>query len=216
MGVFSDHNPTASCVNICVNRPQTSATHHLRRHSAPRCTPDDAAHAPKCTFWPVSCLSGRQSSDIVRMCYGLTSPAQHTPRPNPIPFAVPARSNEQNQYLLAQMSASKLRPCHPRAATFRQYKTTTRAPVRPASPRRPGFLSKLPTMASLRALLLLATLVVPTLGATYNLVDTYQGAGFLSGFTHQAIADPTHGRVYVSPLPTISLVPSPHILSFTW
>ena len=50
-------------------------------------------------------------------------------------------------------------------------------------------------MASSRALLLLATLVVPTLGATYNLVDTYQGAGFLSGFTHQAIADPTHGRV---------------------
>lgn len=29
----------------------------------------------------------------------------------------------------------------------------------------------------------------------YNIVDTFVGSSFLSGFDHQAIADPTHGRV---------------------
>ncbi|KAG8867272.1 hypothetical protein FRB98_004265 [Tulasnella sp. 332] len=31
--------------------------------------------------------------------------------------------------------------------------------------------------------------------ATYNIVDTYIGPSFLTGFTHQAIPDPTNGRV---------------------
>ncbi|KZT38118.1 family 16 hypothetical endo-1,3(4)-beta-glucanase from glycoside hydrolase [Sistotremastrum suecicum HHB10207 ss-3] len=31
--------------------------------------------------------------------------------------------------------------------------------------------------------------------ATYKLQDNYVGSNFLTGFTHQAIADPTHGRV---------------------
>ncbi|QRV78202.1 glycoside hydrolase family 16 protein [Ceratobasidium sp. AG-Ba] len=41
--------------------------------------------------------------------------------------------------------------------------------------------------------------------ATYNLVDNFVGSGFLNGFSHQAIADPTHGRVnYVSQSTAIS------------
>lgn len=32
-------------------------------------------------------------------------------------------------------------------------------------------------------------------GASYNVKDTFIGSSFLSGFTHEAIADPTHGRV---------------------
>jgi hypothetical protein len=31
--------------------------------------------------------------------------------------------------------------------------------------------------------------------ATYTVSDTFIGSSFLSGFDHQAIADPTHGRV---------------------
>ncbi|KAG8960026.1 hypothetical protein FRC03_007139 [Tulasnella sp. 419] len=31
--------------------------------------------------------------------------------------------------------------------------------------------------------------------ATYAVSDTFIGTGFLNGFTHEAIADPTHGRV---------------------
>lgn len=34
----------------------------------------------------------------------------------------------------------------------------------------------------------------PTIYA-WSLVDNYVGPSFLSGFTHQNIADPTHGRV---------------------
>lgn len=33
------------------------------------------------------------------------------------------------------------------------------------------------------------------LAATYHLSDNHIGSDFLSTFTHQAIADPTHGRV---------------------
>jgi hypothetical protein len=43
----------------------------------------------------------------------------------------------------------------------------------------------------IRALSLAA---VPALGA-YTLVDNYVGSSFLSQFEHEAIADPTHGRV---------------------
>ena len=44
-------------------------------------------------------------------------------------------------------------------------------------------------------LVLLSCLLTPALGATYSQTDSYQGSDFLSGFVHQAIADPTHGRV---------------------
>ncbi|KAI0799792.1 putative laminarinase [Irpex lacteus] len=43
---------------------------------------------------------------------------------------------------------------------------------------------------------LTACSLLPTVfAATYSLSDTYQGSSFLSGFVHEAIADPTHGRV---------------------
>ena len=58
----------------------------------------------------------------------------------------------------------------------------------------PFTTTMLPTCATA---FVFAALVVPALGASYTLSDTYMGSGFLSGFTHQAIADPTHGRVYV-------------------
>ena len=35
------------------------------------------------------------------------------------------------------------------------------------------------------------------LGATYSQTDSHTGTGFLKSFSHQAISDPTHGRVYV-------------------
>lgn len=34
--------------------------------------------------------------------------------------------------------------------------------------------------------------------ATYSLKDNFVGSSFLTGFTHEAIADPTHGRVLVA------------------
>lgn len=45
------------------------------------------------------------------------------------------------------------------------------------------------------ALLVLVSLAVNVLGATYSLSDSYEGSGFNSGFTYEAIADPTNGRV---------------------
>lgn len=49
------------------------------------------------------------------------------------------------------------------------------------------------------ALLAAAAALPGALGATYHLTDNHVGADFLSSFSHQAIADPTHGRVnYVS------------------
>lgn len=51
------------------------------------------------------------------------------------------------------------------------------------------------TMFASRTLFALSTLVVSALGATYSQTDSHQGDGFLKSFTHQAIADPTHGRV---------------------
>ena len=41
-----------------------------------------------------------------------------------------------------------------------------------------------------------SSFIVGTLAATYHLSDNHVGADFLSTFTHEAIADPTHGRVY--------------------
>ncbi|KDQ51417.1 glycoside hydrolase family 16 protein [Jaapia argillacea MUCL 33604] len=47
----------------------------------------------------------------------------------------------------------------------------------------------------MRAFAILASLVPAALAATYSLTDDYVGPNFLTGFTHQAIADPTNGRV---------------------
>ncbi|KAG8709445.1 hypothetical protein FRC09_000665, partial [Ceratobasidium sp. 395] len=44
----------------------------------------------------------------------------------------------------------------------------------------------------LSALVIAATVARAT---AYTLVDTFIGSSFLTGFDHQAIADPTHGRV---------------------
>ena len=57
----------------------------------------------------------------------------------------------------------------------------------------------------LASLLVTISLVPVVLSATYSVSDTFIGADFLTGFQHQAIADPTHGRVYVAFL----LMPGP-------
>lgn len=41
----------------------------------------------------------------------------------------------------------------------------------------------------------LLTLVVSSQAATYHLSDNIVGTDFLDEFTHEAISDPTHGRV---------------------
>ncbi|KAJ3523900.1 hypothetical protein NM688_g8650 [Phlebia brevispora] len=52
------------------------------------------------------------------------------------------------------------------------------------------------TMKSLAfALPVVLTFVHAVLGATYKQTDSHQGIGFLKSFSHQAISDPTHGRV---------------------
>ncbi|KAI0759554.1 laminarinase [Trametes elegans] len=50
-------------------------------------------------------------------------------------------------------------------------------------------------MLAPRAFSTLALFVSSGLGATYSQSDSYQGSSFLQGFSHQAISDPTHGRV---------------------
>ena len=50
-------------------------------------------------------------------------------------------------------------------------------------------------MHASRAILVLASLAAGALGATYSQSDSHQGTGFLKSFTHEAISDPTHGRV---------------------
>lgn len=49
-------------------------------------------------------------------------------------------------------------------------------------------------MAILLAVLL-PSLIATVRAATYSLSDNIVGTDFLSAFTHEAIADPTHGRV---------------------
>lgn len=56
-------------------------------------------------------------------------------------------------------------------------------------------LSRLFVMRSTAALFTLSALVSSALGATYPLKDKFVGQDFLTGFSHEAIADPTHGRV---------------------
>jgi hypothetical protein len=45
------------------------------------------------------------------------------------------------------------------------------------------------------ALFVLASSATFASAATYKLQDNFVGEGFLSGFEHEAISDPTHGRV---------------------
>jgi hypothetical protein len=50
-------------------------------------------------------------------------------------------------------------------------------------------------MKTLSLLTSLALASASTVATAYSLVDNYVGSSFLSGFVHEAIADPTHGRV---------------------
>ena len=50
-------------------------------------------------------------------------------------------------------------------------------------------------MHLLKPFLFLSFYVLHALGAAYTLSDNFVGTGFLSGFEHEAIADPTNGRV---------------------
>ena len=50
-------------------------------------------------------------------------------------------------------------------------------------------------MLALSTATVIAALIAPALGTSYTLSDTYMGGGWLTGFSHQAIMDPTHGRV---------------------
>ncbi|KAI0087574.1 putative laminarinase [Irpex rosettiformis] len=45
------------------------------------------------------------------------------------------------------------------------------------------------------AILTACSLLPTAFAGTYSISDTYIGSSFLSGFVHEAIADPTHGRV---------------------
>ena len=50
-------------------------------------------------------------------------------------------------------------------------------------------------MRSTAVLLTVTSLAASALAATYSLRDSFVGHSFLSGFSHEAIDDPTHGRV---------------------
>lgn len=61
-------------------------------------------------------------------------------------------------------------------------------------------------MHSLKSRVLLSLHIVSALAASYTLSDNFVGSGFLSGFEHEAIADPTNGRVnYVDQATALSL-----------
>lgn len=46
-------------------------------------------------------------------------------------------------------------------------------------------------------LVALFAFLTPAFAGVYVRSDNWKGADFLEAFTHEAIADPTHGRVYV-------------------
>ncbi|RDX40067.1 laminarinase [Lentinus brumalis] len=50
-------------------------------------------------------------------------------------------------------------------------------------------------MLASRTILFLASLASGALGASYTQSDSHTGDGFLKSFAHEAISDPTHGRV---------------------
>ena len=57
-----------------------------------------------------------------------------------------------------------------------------------------------------QAWIVLSLHVASVLGASYTLSDNFVGSGFLTGFEHEAIADPTNGRVnYVDQATALSL-----------
>ena len=47
----------------------------------------------------------------------------------------------------------------------------------------------------MRFLAILASILPVALADIYSISDTYIGKDFLTGFVHEAIGDPTHGRV---------------------
>ena len=61
-------------------------------------------------------------------------------------------------------------------------------------------------MFYLQAWVTLSLHIASVLAASYTLSDNFVGSGFLSGFEHEAIADPTNGRVnYVDQATALSL-----------
>ena len=50
-------------------------------------------------------------------------------------------------------------------------------------------------LLSMRSFAIAAALLPSVYAATYSVADTYVGTDFLNSWTHEAIADPTHGRV---------------------
>lgn len=59
-------------------------------------------------------------------------------------------------------------------------------------------------LSFIRSLFLLLSAVEPDLGTKYTQVSSHTGKGFLKSFSVLQMADPTHGRVYVHNLPSIS------------
>jgi hypothetical protein len=57
-------------------------------------------------------------------------------------------------------------------------------------------------MRSLASIVVLSIAALDGALAIPTLKETFTGANFLQNFDHQAIADPTHGRVYVSQKPS--------------
>jgi hypothetical protein len=63
------------------------------------------------------------------------------------------------------------------------------------------------SVAQFTALLSALAFTTPLVLAGWPIKDTYIGSSFLSGFTHEAIADPTHGRVkYALFLSTVMVI----------
>lgn len=50
-------------------------------------------------------------------------------------------------------------------------------------------------LANMLYLAFLAAALPSAFAATYSLSDTFQGNSFLTQWSHEAISDPTHGRV---------------------
>ncbi len=59
----------------------------------------------------------------------------------------------------------------------------------------------MPALSAFRAIFTLSYAAL-ALAAAYSQTDNISGSGFLSAFNYEAIADPTHGRVYVNQRPT--------------
>lgn len=99
-------------------------------------------------------------------------------------------------------TARVARPClaelHPPARPSSPHRHQPEASQLPPAPTLLYITLRAPlarAMFASRALLLLTGLAARVLGAQYAQSDSHQGDGFLKSFTHEAISDPTHGRV---------------------